>query len=203
MRWKSTSTDFGVAAKLFHWTTAAAFIGAYIVVYYAIWFMDDTSPSARPVLNVHWALGLLVGALVIPRLVWRFLDVQPEEPPGSRAEHLLARVAHSALYGLMIVMPLTGYLGTGAPVDFGLFTTPSFRETAAFEWISRTWGIDWKTFEAPFDVVHHFVGKWIAWVVVGLHIAAAFFHHLVRRDAVLRRILPQAWATAESPHGSR
>ena len=42
MQWRNTATHFGVLAKFFHWTTAAAFIAAYIVVYYVIWFMDDT-----------------------------------------------------------------------------------------------------------------------------------------------------------------
>lgn len=189
MRWKNTHRDFGAIAKLFHWTTAAAFIGAYAIVYYVIWFMDDTAPESLPYLNIHWVLGLLVGALVLPRLIWRLFNVQPEEVSTSRAEHLLAQAAHAALYALMMVMPLTGYIGTDAPTNFGLFTVPSFRETAAFEWISRTFAVDWETFEPPVDAIHHFVGKWIAWLVVGLHVAAALFHHLVRRDAVLSRML--------------
>lgn len=51
-------------------------------------------------------------------------------------------------------------------------------------------GITWDGFEAPVDVDHHFVGKWVAWVVVVLHVAAALFHHLVRKDQVLVRMLP-------------
>lgn len=152
--------------------------------------MDDTSPESWPVLNVHWILGLLVGFLVLPRLLWRLLNVQPEDPPGSPIEHWLAHIAHWGLYGLMIVMPLTGYLGTGAPTDFGLFSVTGFNETPLFAWISRSFDLSWEAFEEPIDVVHHFVGKWIAWVVVGLHIAAALFHHLVRRDKVLVRMLP-------------
>nr|WP_283812591.1 cytochrome b/b6 domain-containing protein [Bradyrhizobium aeschynomenes] len=54
----------------------------------------------------------------------------------------------------------------------------------------RAGGVSWEAFEPPVDAIHHFVGKWIAWVVVGLHIAAALFHHLVRRDGVLTRMLP-------------
>ena len=46
MQWRNTATHFGVLAKFFHWTTAAAFIAAYIVVYYVIWFMDDTSQGS-------------------------------------------------------------------------------------------------------------------------------------------------------------
>ncbi|AIR89348.1 cytochrome b [Pseudomonas cremoricolorata] len=189
-QWRNTSTQFGRLAKWLHWTSAAAFIAAYVVVYYVIWFMDDESPEAWPVLNVHWMLGLLVGFLVVPRLLWRALNVQPEAPLGSPVEHALARVAHWGLYGLLILMPLTGYLGTGADTDYGLFSVTGFNETALFGWISNHYAVSWEAFEAPLDVVHHFVGKWVAWVVVGLHVLAALYHHAVRRDDTLRRMLP-------------
>lgn len=190
MQWKNTPESFGALAKLFHWTTAAAFIGAYAAVYYYLWFLDVELPESWLVLNVHWALGILAGALVLPRLLWRLVNVQPEDPPGSLLEHRLAHAAHWALYGLMLLMPLTGYLGTGGPTDLGLFSAPSFKDTAVFGWLSATFSLSWEAFESPFDAVHHFTGKWIAWVVVGLHVAAAMFHHLVRGDEVLVRMLP-------------
>jgi cytochrome b561 len=192
MSWRNSSARFGTLAKFFHWTSAAAFIAAYIVVYGVIWFMDDTSPDALPVLNIHWVLGLLVGFLVVPRLLWRLLDVQPDDPPGSPLEHRIARFAHGVLYGLLILMPLTGYLGTGAATDFGLFTVTGFNETWLFQWLSQTFGWHWDAFEAPIDAVHHFMGKWVAWGVVAAHVAAACIHHWVRRDDVLTRMLPQA-----------
>lgn len=190
MQWKNTPDRFGALAKFFHWTSAVAFIGAYLVVYYVIWFMDIELPGTLFVLNIHWVLGLLVGALVLPRLLWRLLDVQPEEPPGSALEHKLAHAAHWGLYGLLIVLPLTGYIGTSLPTDFGLFMVPCFRDTAIFDWLMATFGITWETFEPPVDVVHHFLGKWVAWGVVGLHVIAALFHHRVRKDEVLTRMLP-------------
>lgn len=190
MQWRNTPTRFGVLAKFLHWASAAAFIAAYIVVYYVIWFMDDTSPESWPVLNIHWALGILVGFFVLPRLLWRLLDVQPEDPPGSKLEHRLAHIAHWGLYGLLIAMPLTGYLGTGAPTNFGLFSVTGFNETALFSWISNTYDLSYERFEAPIDAVHHFLGKWVAWILVGLHVAAALVHHWIRRDNVLVRMLP-------------
>jgi cytochrome b561 len=189
---RNTSSRFGSISKLFHWTSAAAFIAAYVVVYYVIWFMDDTSDESLPVLNIHWVLGLLVGFLVLPRLAWRMLEVEPDATPGSRLEHRLAKWAHWGLYGLLILMPLTGYIGTGAPTDFGVFTVTGFNETALFQWISLRFDVSWDAFEAPIDVLHHFVGKWLAWVVVALHVSAALYHHWVRRDGVLTRMLPQS-----------
>jgi cytochrome b561 len=89
-------------------------------------------------------------------------------------------------------MPLTGYIGTGTPTDFGLFTVTGFNETATFHGVSQTFGLSWDAFEAPVDVLHHFIGKWIAWGVVALHVGAALYHHWVRRDDVLVRMLPQS-----------
>lgn len=190
MQLRNTRKKFGILTKFFHWTTAAAFIGAYIAVYHYLWFLDKTLPENWPVLNVHWALGILVGTLTLPRLIWRVLNVQPDVEAGSPLEHALAHAAHWSLYVLMIVMPVTGYLGTAGPTDFGLFMIPSFAETDVFRAFSNGLGVSWDEFERPLDVAHRFVGKWIAWVVVAAHVAAALFHHFVRRDLVLVRMLP-------------
>ena len=190
MKIKNTNNYYGLVAKFFHWTTAAAFIGAYIFVYYVIWFMDDSKPESLPVLNIHWALGIIVGALVLPRLLWKMVDVKLPNPPGTKWEHRLAHLAHLLLYALLVVMPLTGYLGTGADTNFGFFSVAGFNNSSIFEFINRNWNISWNEFEAPIDVVHHFLGKWVAWSIVGLHIAASIFHHVVRRDNVLVRMLP-------------
>lgn len=191
MQISNTQTRFGAVAGSLHWIIAAAFILSYPFVYYVVWVLHSNraDPLFRPILNVHWVLGITVGLLVIPRLLWRWFSVEPEEAPGSPAEHILSKMAHVGLYALMIVMPLTGYLGTGgaAPIDFYLFEIPKFPNTALFKMLH----IDWATFEPIMDVIHHVVGKWLAWAVVLLHVAAAFFHHFVRHDTVLVRMLPE------------
>jgi cytochrome b561 len=198
MRWKNTATSFGVVTKSFHWIIAVAFVVAYVTVYYVIWFTDDTAPEIPPALNIHWISGLLVGALILPRLLWRLFNIQPDAPPGSRIEHLLAHAAHWGLYALMIMMPLTGYIGTDAPTDFGIFKVDSFHQTTLFQWLSSVFGFTWESFEAPVDAIHHFFGKWIASTAICLHVAAAMFHHLIRRDNVLTRMLPRANTGRES-----
>ncbi|MCX8997863.1 cytochrome b [Rhizobiaceae bacterium BDR2-2] len=177
-------------AGTFHWVIATAFILTYPLAYYIVLVLhsDRTAPLFRPLINLHFVLGMIVLFLVIPRLLWRIFNVEPEEAPGSRVEHILSKLAHWGLYALMIVMPLTGYLGTsGPPINFYLFEMTKFPNTALFQWLQ----LDWATFEPIVDVIHHFVGKWIAWFVVLLHIAAAFYHHFVRHDTVLIRMLPE------------
>lgn len=89
----------------------------------------------------------------------------------------------------MLVMPLTGYVGTRLPTDFGLFVVPSFKDTALFAWISQTLNLSWEAFEKPFDAVHRVVGLWLSTSVVLLHALAAGYHQWVRRDGTLERML--------------
>ena len=196
MQVSNTEKRFGAVAGVFHWTIATAFILSYPFVYYVVFVLHSnrSDPLFLPVLNVHWFLGLIVGFLVLPRLLWRLFSIEPEEAPGTKVEHILSKLAHWGLYGLMIVMPFTGYFGTGGNgvINLYLFEIPRFPHTALFQYLQ----IDWATFEPPLDAVHHFVGKWVAWAVVLLHIAAAFYHHYVRHDTVLIRMLPDrvgAW----------
>jgi cytochrome b561 len=205
MSLKNTLEAYGSVSMIFHWLTAGAFIAAYVVVYYVIWFVDpDTSikpalfgtvPDAHrvvPILNIHWILGLTIGFLTLPRLLWRLSGPHPAPPSQSRWEAMAADAAHWALYGLLICMPVSGYMTTYDPTSFGLFEIPACRDTAFAEWIRSTFSLTTKDIEDAAWTVHSFLGQWVAWPLVVLHVAAALVHHFVRKDAVLRRMLPRA-----------
>ncbi|MEP6873174.1 MAG: cytochrome b [Burkholderiales bacterium] len=203
MKWRNTLEAYGGVSMLFHWFTAAAFITSYVIVYYVIWLVDpETSikpplfgvvPNADrvvPILNFHWILGLTIGFLALPRLLWRILGTIPQHVPGSRIEHLAADAAHWALYALLILMPVSGYMTTYDPTNFGLFVIPACRDTAFAEWVRSMFGLNTKELEDVMWTVHSFLGKWVAWLLVVVHVAAALTHHFIRRDTVLRRMLP-------------
>jgi cytochrome b561 len=203
MRWKNSIDAYGGVSMLFHWVTAAAFIAAYLIAYYVIWVVDpETSvkpplfglaPNGErvvPILNLHWVLGVTIGFLVLPRLLWRLLGSSPRSLGQSRAETAAADMAHWALYALLIVMPLSGYMNTYDPTDFGLFVIPAFKDTALFAWISAIFSVTWPEVEKPMEAIHRFTGQWLGWPLVVLHVGAALFHHFVRKDAVLVRMLP-------------
>jgi cytochrome b561 len=102
------------------------------------------------------------------------------------------RSAHAALYVILIVMAITGYLGTHQSAGFYLFIIPSFRDTAIVGWFSSTWHFSWEEFEKSPDAIHRLIGKRLAWLIVSLHVAAALLHHWIRRDGTLTRMLPGA-----------
>ena len=56
--------------------------------------------------------------VVILRIIWRITNRQPELEPGKPLEHLAAHAGHYALYVIMIIMPLTGYLGTKVITEY-------------------------------------------------------------------------------------
>lgn len=203
MVWRNTIDGWGRASMLFHWFTAAAFITAYVVVYYVIWFVDPqtsikpalfgTTPNPDrvvPLLNIHWVLGLSIGFLTLPRLVWRIAGGVPEHVAASRLERLSADAAHWALYAILLLMPLSGYMTTYDPTDFGLFVIPACRDTAIAAAIRGAFSLSVTELEDVAWAVHSFIGAWLAWPLVVLHIGAALLHHFVRKDAVLRRMLP-------------
>ncbi|GAB5451175.1 MAG: hypothetical protein Hals2KO_15030 [Halioglobus sp.] len=116
---------------------------------------------------------------------------QPNEVPGSRLEHLAARGAHIMLYAVMIILPLSGYLGTGGSSQLFFFIDiPRFADTQVFTTVVEGWmGLDWDQFEAPMDFVHKQGGAYVVWVLIAAHAGAALYHHFVRKDTVLKRML--------------
>lgn len=126
----------------------------------------------------HFMLGLSVFALVWVRLaVFRLRPAPPIHPEPPRWQMLLAKLMHVALYGLMIAMPLMGCAAQrrGQADSAGLELPPLVAESRNLSWQLKDW---------------HDTGGQIGYFLIGLHAAAALFHHHVVRDDTLRRMLP-------------
>lgn len=126
----------------------------------------------------HFSLGLTVFALVWVRVIARTV-VGTRHRPGSVAAWA-AVLMHLALYGFMIAMPLLGWLTLSAEGDpvrlFGLGLPPL---TGPNEGLAEQVG-----------EIHEALGT-VGYWLVGLHAAAALFHHYILRDGTLRRMT--AW----------
>ena len=144
--------------------------------------------------QLHKSLGLTVAALMTVRVLWRLTHGSPDLPNTMSAwERRAAQAAHVCLYGLLLAMPLTGWLMVSAaslPVPtrlFGWLAVPHYSALAGLEGASR------KLYEDFFKELHLVAAITLAWLAA-LHIAAALYHHFGRRDDVLRRMLP-TWRT--------
>lgn len=189
MSWKNTAENYGTVAKWLHWGTALLFLAAYATVYYRDWFTEKKTPENWTALQLHLVIGVTIGVLVVLRILWRSANRQPDVEPGSRLQHKAASLGHLALYAVMIVMPVTGYLGTGAAVEyFPLFDIPAFKDTWLFtDWIGQY--MDFETFEKPIDFVHKkIMGEWLVWLLILGHALAALYHQRILHDRTLKKM---------------
>ncbi len=168
---------FGSVSIFNHWVIAIA-----VIVMLAIGLLMDEFPKGEErtfVVNLHKSIGifvLLFGAWrVLWRLLWRFPDEVVAMPAWQKKA---ASLVHWALLAAILIMPLSGYIGSstgGHPVSFfGLFSLPALGEA---KWLS---GIAWG--------VHEIVA-YILIALIAAHVLAALKHHLIDRDGTLRRML--------------
>lgn len=140
--------------------------------------------------QLHKSIGLALLAIMTARVLWR-LTHRP--PPLSSAMTTLERMAahgvHLSLYALLIVMPITGWLMVSA-ADFAV-PTKFFGWLAVphLEALARLPQGERKPFEDLFKMLHTWIGYSLVALVL-LHVAAALRHHLLLKDATLRRMLP-------------
>jgi cytochrome b561 len=189
---RNTTTHYGRVARTLHWLTALLFLFAYMTVYYRQWFTEAETSENWTALQLHLSLGVSIGVFVLLRVYWRMANIQPDDEPGSALLHKAAHLGHLALYAILIIMPVTGYLGTGVATDFFfLFEIPKFADTAAFKVAIEGWlGLTFEQFEAPMDFIHKKGGEYVVWVIIFGHAAAALYHHYKLKDRTLVKMLP-------------
>jgi superoxide oxidase len=172
-------TRYGWPLIGLHWLTFVL-----IAVIYATAELSDAFPKGSAgranLRTVHEMLGLLVLALVGVRIAARLFSAVPAVVPAPpRWQDLLASAAHLALYGWMIVLPLVGWLmlsAAGKPVPFFAWELPPLLAPS-------------RPLAKVFEDVHEAIAT-AGYALIGLHAAAALFHHHVIRDNTLRRMLP-------------
>ena len=171
------------ASVVLHWVSVWAMV---LALHFGLQVVYGTGQYKAAFL-AHSYAGLTVLGTVVVRLFLRVLFPWPkEEPEGSRFAGFAAQAAHWALYATMLLTPLTGWIvasSKGCCVKVpGL---PSIDLLA----LGTTSGLPLNA-KAAYDV-HVFV-VWSLFALIGLHVAAALFHHFVRRDGILIRMLPNA-----------
>ena len=169
-------------AVLFHWVMA-------VLIFYAaaaILIADDLprGPFRDLIKTTHNSVGAVILLLLLCRLLWRMVSTAPAIPAGMATyQQRLARFAHWGLYGLMALVPLLG-LATlflrGRGLEFGFFSVAS--PLSANRTLSRS-----------FKEVHE-LAAYLLLGLVAFHIAAAFWHHFIKRDGLLARMAFRAGA---------
>jgi cytochrome b561 len=173
----SRTQGYGLIAKILHWL-----IFLLLAVQYAI---GSIMPHiGRKTLDEGWvawhfSVGAAILFFIVLRLLWRLFHPVPLLPTMTRTERLLSGITHWTLYGLVLAMTLLGWAATnsrGWDVKlFGLVTLPSLAPKGS------AWGHECGD-------IHNI----LVYVLLGfilLHVAAALYHHFIKRDQVVGRML--------------
>jgi len=190
---------YTAVAILLHWVIAAAILAQIAT---GVWMTDAirqpaSQAQAFETFQLHKSLGLTVLLLSLLRLGWRLTHRPPPPPADSQAwEKALAHATHWLFYGLMLAMPLTGwlYVSTGwshaferffsAPtVWFGLFQVPHLPGVPSLAEDARR-ALGETSIEA------HEVLAFTTLGLLVLHVGAVVKHFLHDGDGVLSRMAP-------------
>jgi cytochrome b561 len=168
-----------LSLRLAHWLGAVLVLAALGLGATMVQFVHD--PAARfELTQTHKSIGVTVLALTVVRLCRRSLSRALKAEPAARPLLLAAKTTHIALYALLLLMPLSGWLmTTTTPVRvptivFGLFALPyPLAPDIAIYGLAHT--------------AHVALAILLA-ALVALHVAAAMVHAFVWRDRTLARM---------------
>ncbi len=178
-----SSTTYRPAARHFHWLTAGIVFVMFPVGLYMTYrskTLNIWDGLTNTLYSGHKLAGMLLLLLVIARLAYRFKNgAPPDEPSLAGWQRAIAHLTHWSLYGLLLVVPLAGWVGISLYPSlgvFGLFSLPGLvtpdQDRAALAFLAHKW-----------------LGIAMA-LLIAAHVGAALFHNFILKDGVLRRMLP-------------
>ena len=170
---------FGTGARLFHWS-----IALLVVIQIPAGIAMTSEPLsawADPLFVLHKGLGVVLLVLVLARIGWRLTHSPPPFPTYMPAtEQRIAHATHMALYGLLLVMTVSGYVrtvGDDYPIELlDLLGVPPLLPVMP-------------DVAAIMLVVHRFAVFGLV-VLVAAHVAAVVQRDWVDGHPVLRRMWP-------------
>ena len=173
----SRSERYTQVAIILHWLIAFGVLWQ-IAIGWSMIEIPKNPPGQRVYwFNIHKSIGLTLGVLILLRVVWRFTHGAPPLPDHIPSwQKLASRFSHWALYACMIIMPVSGYLGssfTKYPIKYFGYTLPH-------------WGWDAPAYKEICSQVHN-VTVIVFMTLIAIHVAAAI-KHMIAKDGVMRRM---------------
>jgi len=172
-----TSTRYSTPTIWLHWIMFLLIVAVYATIELREFFPKGSDP--RDALKaLHFMLGLSVLFLLVVRILARLQSPTPAiEPPLPVWQHWAAITMHMTLYVWMVAMPILGWLilsGEAKPIPFfGLELPPLIAPD--------------KDFAHNMEELHETLGEAGYWLI-GIHAAAALFHHYFIHDNTLDRM---------------
>ena len=175
---------YSLPQRLLHWgiagLVALALVAGILIFTFGFSGLQDAFGGAvtGAIYKYHKTAGVLVLGLMILRLVLRLRLGAPAPVTSlTTMERTLSTGVQLLLYALLLALPVLGWLASAAggyPVQF-------------FEWnLPGLIGKDKALSEILFTL--HGLAALAVMLLLGLHIAGALRHWLIKRDGVMRRM---------------
>ena len=169
---------YGLIQIVLHWATAGL---VAVLLPLGLWMtgLDYYDPWYTRAPDLHRAIGVLFGLILLARWAWRLTRAQPPILAANAREKTAAALVRRLLYLVPLCLVISGYListADGRTVDvFGWFSVPATLQ-----------GIEGQA-DIAGDI--HFALAMLLLALIVLHVLGALRHHFVYRDDTLRRML--------------
>ena len=164
--------------RLLHWLMAVCILA---MLFIGVGMVSTITPKFVPLISIHKSLGIAILVLALIRVAVRLRYGAPPLPAAlPEPMKLAAHLSHYVLYALMIIMPLFGWAMLSAaayPVMLlgGMRLPPILPQSDSLH--TLLWNA-------------HFYLGWLFYAVILMHVAAALFHALIRKDGVFETMAP-------------
>ncbi len=170
---------YGTVSRLFHWLTVV--LVAVMIPVGLVMVQDIPRSVQDPLFILHKGLGPLVLVVVLLRLAWRAFHPAPPLPASLPAVQVrLAQAVHVGLYVFLILQAVSGY----ARVTTGGFPNEVLTRLGIPPLLPKAEAV------GEFASGVHAVSAVVLIVLIGIHVGAAAYHGIVRRDGVFSRMWP-------------
>jgi cytochrome b561 len=164
--------------RLLHWLMAVCILA---MLFIGVGMVSTTMPKYLTLVSIHKPLGISILVLALIRLAVRLRYGAPALPADlPEPMKLAAQVSHYALYVLMIGMPLLGW-GMLSAAAYPVVLFGGLHLPAILPQSDRLHTLLWDA---------HFYLAFAFFALVLMHVAAALFHALIRRDGVFDAMAP-------------
>lgn len=181
---KDTSAGYGVVSRLFHWLMAVTIFGLFGLGWWMV-DLDYYSPYYVSAPDFHRSAGILLFIALLARIVWRFMNIKPDDAELTPLERKASWVVHWGFYPLLIALSISGYL----------IATPDGRPINVFGWFSVPSIIQQKGLEDTAGLIHWALAYTVI-VLAVVHTIGALKHHIIDKHTTLKRM----WSGPPAPH---
>jgi cytochrome b561 len=176
----NSENRWGLVSRAFH--SIGVLLMAFLLAHG--WWMVTYAARESRVEHYTWhaSFGYAFLAITLARLVWRWTQTVPLDPPGSRTWEKWA--AHLGHWGLYLLMLATSFLGWGLA---GTFRTPLDARLFGIIPVPAIASAENPQLHGQLEEAHE-TFSWLLAALVVVHIAAALYHHFIRKDDILTRM---------------